>query len=117
MPIPPRTPRRASRYGQATLDPSRPLYVCRRISMGAAGALVVGQLLDASTVAPWRLRNWYAQGYIAHEQPKTVAMAVSAALARAQSAPDAPPPPEVVAPVELVAAAPAKPPKRARAGA
>ena len=34
MPIAAR-PRPASRYGQATLDPSRPLFVRRRISRGA----------------------------------------------------------------------------------
>lgn len=99
MPITPR-PRPAGRYGQATLDPSRPLYVCRRISRGAAGALVPGQMFDASTTAPHRLRSLYGNGYISHDPPAPgVAQVVAAALARAEQgnsqspAVDAVPPP------------------------
>lgn len=84
MPITPR-PRPAGRYGQATLDPSRPLYVCRRISRGAAGALVPGQMFDADTTAPHRLRSLYSGGYISHDPPAPgVAQVVAAALARAE---------------------------------
>ena len=81
MMAPPR-PSSAGRFGRPALDPSRPLYVCRRISRGAAGALPIGQVFDASSVAPARLRNLYLAGYIAHELPKTVGQAVAAALAR-----------------------------------
>lgn len=91
MPIAPR-PRPASRYGQATLDPSRPLFVRRRISRGAAGALAPGQVFDASSTAPHRLRMLYSGGYISHDPPAPgVAQVVAAALARAeQSNPTAP---------------------------
>jgi hypothetical protein len=122
MPITPRA-RPASRYGQATLDPSRPLYVCRRISRGAAGALVPGQVFDASATAPHRLRSLYSGGYISHNPPAPgVAQVVAAALARAgqgnPSAPAVDPAPAVDAQVDVPPPAPdAKPAKRTRAGA
>ena len=104
MPMPTR-PRLAGRHGQATLDPSRPLYVCRRISRGAAGALVPGQVFDASTVADLRLRNLYRAGHISHDPPAAVAIdhTVAAALARgtaqaANPSPVAEPPPAKPAP-------------------
>lgn len=84
MPITPH-PRPAGRYGQATLDPSRPLYVYRRISRGAAGALVPGQVFDAAATTPHRLRSLYSGGYISHDPPAPgVAQVVAAALARAE---------------------------------
>lgn len=117
MPIAPR-PRSASRYGQATLDLSRPLYVCRRISRGAAGALVPGQVFDAAATAPHRLRSLYSGGYISHDPPPpSVAQVVAAALARAEQgnlpapavdAQVAAPPPPVID---------TRPTKRHRAGA
>ena len=120
MPIATR-PRPASRYGQATLDPSRPLYVCRRISRGAAGALVPGQMFDAVATAPHRLRMLYSGGYISHDQPAPgVAQVVAAALARAEQGnptapavdPNAPGPEAPAAPP-----APAAKPKAKRAAA
>ncbi len=121
MPIAAR-PRPASRYGQATLDPSRPLYVRRRISRGAAGALVPGEVFDASTAAPHRLRSLYSGGYISHDPPKPgVAQVVAAALARAeQAAPIVAPPVEAAPPpIAVEPATPAKPakPSGRRAGA
>lgn len=123
MPITTR-PRPASRYGQATLDASRPLYVCRRISRGVAGALVPGELLDASATAPHRLRSLYSGGYISHDPPAPgVAQVVAAALARAEQGN---PPAAAVDQAPAVNAAPAvdvapppdpKPAKRLRAGA
>lgn len=129
MPIATR-PRPASRYGQATLDPSRPLFVCRRISRGAAGALVPGQAFDAISTAPHRLRMLYSGGYISHDPPAPgVAQVVAAALARTEqgnpTAPAVDPAPAVVAfaltPGERVDVPPpapdARPAKRTRAGA
>lgn len=121
MPITPR-PRPASRYGQATLDPSRPLFVCRRISRGAAGALVPGQVFDASATAPHRLRSLYSGGYISHDPPAPgVAQVVAAALARAEQGNPPPlavnPAPAVDTQVTAPPAPDAKPPKRPRAGA
>lgn len=117
MPITTR-PRPTSRYGQATLDPSRPLYVCRRISRGAAGALVPGELFDASATAPHRLRSLYSGGYISHDPPAPgVAQVVAAALARAEQGN---PPAPVIGAAPAVDVAPPpdpKPPKRLRAGA
>lgn len=104
MPLSNRT-RPVGRFGRTPLDPSRPLYVCRRISRGAAGALRPGQVFDPTGVSATRLRQFYFGGYIAHEPPKTIAQAVSAALARgaaqaAQATADVPPPaaPATVAP-------------------
>lgn len=113
MPIATR-PRPASRYGQATLDPSRPLFVCRRISRGAAGALVPGQAFDASSTAPHRLRMLYSGGYISHDPPAPgVAQVVAAALARAgkvEIEPSAPGPEAPAAPPATAAKARAKRP-------
>lgn len=120
MPIATR-PRQASRYGQATLDPSRPLFVRRRISRGAAGALVPGQAFDASSTAPHRLRMLYSGGYISHDPPAPgVAQVVAAALARTEQGnptapavdPNAPGPEAPAAPP-----APAGKPKAKRATA
>ena len=120
MPMPVRS-RLAGRYGQATLDPSRPLYVRRRISRGAAGALVPGEVFDAAGAAPHRLRMLYRNGHISHDPPKatpSVADVVAAALARAPQA-ELPPvdvePPAVIAP--LLEQPPAGKKQRARAGA
>jgi hypothetical protein len=122
MPITTR-PRPASRYGQATLDPSRPLYVCRRISRGAAGALVPGQMFDASATAPHRLRSLYSGGYVSHDPPAHgVAQVVAAALARVEQgnlpAPAVDRAPDVDAQVVVPPpASDARPAKRTRAGA
>lgn len=121
MPLAART-RPAGNYGQATLDPSRPLYVRRRIMRGAAPALVAGEVFDPAGVAPMRLRMLYQGRFISHDKPgekpvSPVAAAVAKALARAAAANDAPPPtPEPAPPLEPP---PAKLPKptRARAGA
>ena len=101
MPMPTRT-RLGGRYGQATLDPGRPLYVCRRISRGAAGALAPGQILDVATVAPHRLRNLYRQGFVSHEMPKAVSVAQTVAAALARAAATVPPPTVAEAPAPAV---------------
>jgi hypothetical protein len=94
------------RYGQPTLDPSRPLYVRRRLSTGGGQGIAPGTLFDASSVPPARLALLYRGGFLSHEPPKTpaaspVAAVVERALARAAEAAPAP----IVAPQ-----APAPPP-------
>lgn len=101
--------------GVKRFDPSAPLFVRRRISLGPDDAGVMrwmepGAPFDASTVKPMRLAALFSSRHIAHERPgdpidvrgRDVPPAVEPVVEEAVAVP---PPPDP------------KPPKRHRAGA
>lgn len=78
-------PQPHGRYGKRRLDPTRPLYVARRLSSahdvetGIQLHLVPGEQFNALSVGIRRLESLYASRYLTHDRPRIAAQVLAPA--------------------------------------